>query len=204
MIKKINVLIFFLLSVNIYAQTSNSTILKCLGAEEFQYHKSKYTGPLYTLNKNLISNLLQVDKSIRVREKYLTQVCKSSEPSLSFLKILLTKKRIFRVISKDNDLDDNVARGSVEIVLKNAPSIFLKFLSNLKASAPTPNCLEKQIPEIDKLFTEIRYLEKEYSLDKIIHSNNRIKTILSKLKKWKKIIAICKKDLLPKKKKVSK
>lgn len=199
----IKLTLFLTLFISFNSIAAKKSILVCLGNEEFKFHKKKYTGPLYKLNKTLISNMIQLNKSAQIKNQHLTKICESKSPSLQFLKILLKKGKIFKINNSGNDLADNMAKGSIEILRQNSPQIFLDFLSYIKSISPSPFCLEKQVPEIEELFNTIRYLEKEYSLTKIIHTDNRITKIFKKIQNWDALIKKCYKDLKKLKKKKS-
>lgn len=195
MYHKFFILFFLLISTKNFAAEPLNKILVCLGNEELQYHKKKYTGPTYELNKTLISKMIQLNKSANIKDKYINEICNSETPSLTFLKLVLTKKSIFHVDSLGNDLNDNIAKSSIDDIRDSSPQIFLNFITYLKSISPSAYCLEKQIPEIDSMFNNVRYLEGEYSLRSIMQTDNRVSVILNKIKNWEAIITACYADI---------
>jgi len=191
-----------LILITILALFSNSpswgaakqTLLTCLGKEEATIHKNHLEGPLYTLNQQLINEVINLDE-VPVKKQYLDQICADKSdfsPSVNFLRILLVEgKKIFDTESKTGDSSTQMKIYAIESITAHAPGIFFAYLSALQAMAKTPSCLDKKLPDLAFLMDRFRYLETELTVEALLKEKEHIFRIFSGLKNLDAIMKEC-------------
>lgn len=161
---------FMLLTLSAHATRDERQLIKCLGEEEKKFHLKKDTGPLYDLNQRLISEMLQIPKA-ELDTEYFNQMCGKSSPSPA-LKLLEISLRhgddIFMVPDSVVGSQRSVAEGMIDDYIESTKEIFLNFMTQIQALAPSADCLKTEIPEIDAFFTDIKYLQEDVDMKKII------------------------------------
>ncbi|MBF0360099.1 MAG: hypothetical protein HQK49_03770 [Oligoflexia bacterium] len=183
-------------------ERKDTNIIKCLAQEESIIHKNKVNGPIYSLNKELLNELV-IDESISVKEKYLKEICSFKEfsPSVFLLQHLLIEgKEIFSIndnqSNSSNVFEDQTEKPRALYLIDNlmdlAPSLFINYLMELQNMTPSATCLEVKIPELAKYLQNYQYLEEEeYAGTKIVFDKEKIKIIFEKLKNFDKIYKEC-------------
>ncbi len=170
------------------------TLLTCLGKEEASIHKNHLEGPLYTLNQQLINEVINLDE-VPIKKQYLDQICASKSdfsPSVNFLRILLVEgKKIFDADSNSPDSSAQMRIYAIDSLTAHSPGIFFAYLSSLQAMAKTPACLDKKLPDLALLMDRFRYLETELTVEELLKEKERIHRIFNGLKKFDDIMKEC-------------
>ena len=159
-------------------------LLKCLGEEEKQFHLNKDTGPFYDLNQRLIAEMVQIPRAEINSDDYLA-ICtgqKRSE-SLRLLEHSLKRgKAIFTIPSDVQGIQRDMTQGMIDDYFDAVREILLNFISQIQANSPTPTCLKEEIPDLDKFFNEIKYLQEDVDLKNIFKDKDQ--QIFDKLKNY--------------------
>ena len=159
----------FLLSFNALATRDERQLLKCLGEEEKKFHLKKDTSPLYDLNQRLISEMIQIPKAELAAESF-KEMCNKTSPSPA-LKLLELSIRmgneIFEVPPDVQGSQRQMAQGMIDDYIESTKEIFLNFMTQIQALAPSASCLKEEIPQIDAFFTDIKYLQEDVTMKKI-------------------------------------
>ncbi len=184
--------IFFLIftTSNAFAVKDERSLLKCLGAEEKKFHLKKETGPRYDLNQRLISEMIQIPKAELSVESF-EDICQKSEsPSWRLLELALTKgQSVFEVPAQITGTQREVAQGMILDFIEVTSEIFLNLLTQIQSLAPTPHCLEQEIPEITNLMSDIKHLQEDVDIKKIF--SGRDQKIFEKLKDYSMAFKRC-------------
>lgn len=193
--------VFFLLTLlPLSLLAKERQILKCLGTEEKRFHLKKESGPLYDLNQKLIGEMVQIPKAELTREDYLA-ICsgKNFSESWKLLELSIKKGRRLFVISPGSGQDMAIAEGMISDYVESTREILLSFIAQIQAQSPTPNCLKENIPQLDKFFTDVKYLQEEMDLKDVFHGTDQ--KIFEKLKNYplafEKCRALLKKNARP-------
>ncbi len=72
--------------------------------------------------------------------------------------------------------------GMVDDYVKSSKDILLTFISQIQTLSPTPDCLNKEIPELKNFHIEIKYLQEDVDI-KTLFKNKDLK-IFSQLKNY--------------------
>lgn len=180
--KYLVIFLFTVISVQLYG--AEGDILKCLGDEEKRFHLKKETGPVYDLNQRLISELIQIPRIQLNRDDYLA-ACAGNKFSESWKVLELTikkGKKIFHIPSDLKGMERGMAEGMIDDYIEASKEILLTFISQIQAQSPTPSCLKEEIPELDKFFFEIKYLQEDVDIRQIFEKSEN--QIVDKLKNY--------------------
>lgn len=140
-------------------------VLRCLGIEEARLHENKESGPIFQLNQKLISELVQIPGA-RINQVDFRRICGQGNESLKLLEqILIQGKSLF--INTQQGMRKSITQGMIDDFIVSSKEIFLNFTSSIQMISPTPDCLNKHIPELPKLLEQIKYLEDEISIQQI-------------------------------------
>jgi hypothetical protein len=208
MIKKRGLLIvlaFFCLPLETFA--APNLVLQCLAKEESQLHKSNDQGANYHLNQDLI-NELAGSNTIYFKKKFIDEICSSKNfsPSISLLKLLLTKETsIFDLSAENSESSEGSFRlNFIREFQKQAPRLLIQYLAGIQGEMATANCLEVAIPETKTIFDRMKYLEEEISFNDIVKDKKKLEIIFNKLEGLSSIRKKCQKDFELTQKKLSK
>ncbi len=166
-------------------------LLKCLGQEEKEFHLKKDTGPLYDLNQRLIAEMIQIPQA-DISGDALKQICSKSGLSVSWklLESSIQKgKGLFTIAAGTPGMQAQMTNGMIEDYIEATKEILLNFISAIQTLSPTPTCLKEEIPELDKFFTDIKYLQEDVDI-KTIFQGRDLK-IFEKLKGYKAAFKKC-------------
>lgn len=164
--KVILILLFFLA---IEARAANA-LLVCLGAEEKRLHVEKDTGPVYDLNQRITSEMIQIPE-VAISPLDFKSVCRSRRYSESWklLELSLRKgKGLFIIPEKVTGLQRSITEGMIDDYVEASKEILLSFIAQIQTLSPTPDCLYQEIPKLGKFFTEIKYLQEDVDIRKIM------------------------------------
>lgn len=191
----IGIILGLILSIfnNLKAQTTESRLVLCLGSEEEKLFKAKIQGPIVNLNKELLGQMVSVEKLV-LKSNYYKVVCKNRStkvsPSLKLLELILTRgPGIFTSTS-----DDTIYRGFQQNFLEDlqikSGKIFLKFLSELQATTAIANCLNEEIPLLGQIAERYKVLETDIQFRDLIKSGE-VPRIFKNLEQLNRIYKSC-------------
>jgi hypothetical protein len=190
------------------AMARSSELLRCLGNEEKRLHLKKEIGPLYDLNQRLISEIVQIP-NVEMTKVDFHDICSRKRPSESLHLLYLTihkGKSLFEIPVGLSGMSRSMTKGMIDDYVDASKEIFLNFITQIQTTAPTPNCLKEEVPELDTFFTDIKYLQEDVDMKAIFRG--RDETIFNKLltysEAFKKCQARLKKKLKPSSKAVDK
>ncbi len=175
-------------------------LLRCLGAEEKSLHLKKNMGPIYELNQRMISEVVQIP-NVKLKNVEFHDICSRKRPSesLHLLQITLLKgKEIFEIPESVTGMQKQITLGMIDDYVDACEEIFLNFISQIQTSAPTPDCLTKEIPELIPFFYDVKYLQEDVEIKRVFHG--RENTIFSKLLNYTQAFKRCQSRLALKKK----
>lgn len=172
----------FLLSAPLWAR--DGQILKCLGEEEKRFHLKKEVGPVYDLNQRLIAEMIQIPKIEIDPDNYL-EICAGQKFSESWKLLehsIKYGKEMFIIPSDVQGMQREMTKGMIDDYVEATREILLTFIAQIQTISPTPTCLKEEVPELDKFFNEIKYLQEDVDLKVIFEG--RDKTIFERLKNY--------------------
>jgi hypothetical protein len=173
-------------------------LLKCLGQEEKEFHLKKQTGPLYDLNQKMISEMLQIPTADIAAEDF-KAICENPRmsPSWKLLELSMIKgKKLFVIPENVTGMQRQMAVGMLDDYLEATKEILLGFISQIQSHAPTPQCLKEEIPQLDEVLTEIKYLQEDVDIKKIFAG--RDVKIFERLKDYPAAFEKCRQRLMRK------
>lgn len=182
---------FILLMVCTTAVAREGQILKCLGEEEKRLHLKKDTGPIYDLNQRLISELVQIPR-VQLKKEYYFLICKGGQysESLKLLELSLKNgKDLFIIPANVRGMQKAMREGMVEDFVEASKEILLSFISQIQTLSPTPTCLKEEIPQLDKLFVEVKYLQEDVDMKTLFEG--REEKIFEQLKRYREAFDKC-------------
>lgn len=192
---KLFLLVNFLTFPILTASSKPNALLVCLGQEELKLHKSKTVGPIYTLNQ-LFINFLSSSPDLHVKDKQLKGICEGKDfsPSVNLLRaILLHDKELYNFPTREVKIR-KLQEGAIETLKERMPHIFFSYLGGLQALAPTHDCLNKNIRNLDYFMVRFRYLEGHFSAKEIMKDKKRITEMFEDLKTLDFIMDKCKQE----------
>lgn len=195
--------VFFLIAIipfSLFARERE--ILKCLGTEEKRFHLKKETGPIYDLNQRLIGEMVQIPNAELNKDDYLT-VCsgKNFSESWKLLELSIKKGPSIFTVHNSTGQEKAITEGMITDYIESTREILLNFIAQIQALSPTPNCLKENIPELDKFFTDVKYLQEEMDLKDVFNGVDQ--KIFEKLKNYPLAFEKCRAALKKKAKPVS-
>lgn len=181
---------FFLTLLPLSLIAREREILKCLGTEEKRFHLKKEAGPLYDLNQRLIGEMVQIPKAELNKEDYRT-ICsgRNFSESWKLLELSIKKGPALFTVSSTSGQDKAITEGMISDYTESTREILLSFIAQIQALSPTPNCLKDNIPELDKFFTNVKYLQEEMDLKDIFRGTDQ--KIFEKLKNYPEAFEKC-------------
>jgi hypothetical protein len=184
--------IFLILFLSVHAQAQSKEFLKCLAQEELQFHKQKVGGAYYKLNQKLISELIQMTKTLTLKEKYQEQICNAPKKlvSLTLLKLMMIHKEdLFISYAPKGDLSmrsvDNQTK--TEIVHESMKA-FIHFINHLQAQTEKPNCLITKNKELYNLYLKARYTLEDQGLRQLINEVKDLEAIFDFISNRKNLL----------------
>lgn len=163
----------------------------CLAQEEAMIHKNNIGGAVYKLNQELIGSLVQLGDSLYMKKRYVDLVCKAPYPSIKLLELLMTEDRVFFSIFTEERTPKMLAideSSLAELKQQSAP-LFVNFIARIQAGLSSSGCLQRHIPQLDRFFEKMQFLQENMGLEKIIDTMDSPAEIFEKLQKtdFKKI-----------------
>ncbi len=172
----------FLFSAPLWAR--DGQILKCLGEEEKRFHLKKETGPVYDLNQRLIAEMIQIPR-IEIDPDYYLEICAGQKFSESWKLLehsIKFGKELFIIPENVQGMQREMTKGMIDDYVEATREILLTFIAQIQTISPTPTCLKEEVPQLDKFFNEIKYLQEDVDLKVIFQG--RDKTIFERLKNY--------------------
>src|SRR5690554_815894 len=159
--------------------------MRCLALEEAKIHKENAGMVVYRLNQDIIGALVQLRESIFMKSEFVKEVCDAPYPSIKTLELLMTNEKLFfsRYTEDGNIKGLAVDQAVLEDLRAHSAILFAGFVAKIQASLGRPDCLQKHIPELNRFFEEMRYLQENMGLGKIVKSLENPATIFDKLQK---------------------
>jgi hypothetical protein len=184
-----------LLSFSSLAVRDERQLLKCLGEEEKKFHLKKETGPLYDLNQRLISEMIQIPNADFNPEDF-AEICSRSTFSSSWklLELSITRgNKIFHLPADVTGTQRSISQSMIDDYVEGSKEIFITFISQVQALAPSADCLKEEIPALANFFNDIKYLQEDVDIQKIFRG--RDVKIFQKLKDYPQAFARCRERL---------
>jgi hypothetical protein len=169
-----------------------SKLMQCLGLQEQYFHKQKLAGPFVELNQAIIGELIQLT-GIEGSKTLLRTVCRPSKtrPLELIEAMLLDPHGWYAITPKLSGLELNISKELVKEMKQMLPEILLAFLSAVQGQMPTPDCLEKNIAGLTKLYQDVKWLQEEMDLSKITNARRRLVPIFKALHRYQEIAQMC-------------
>lgn len=195
----------FLVTVLFFAFEARAAnrLLMCLGSEEKRLHQIKDTGPLYDLNQKMTAEMIQIP-NVTIPGAEFKSVCeeKPFSESWKLLELSLRKgKKLFIIPESITGLQRSITQGMIDDYVLTSKEILIGFISQVQTISPTPNCLLEEIPELNKFFMEIKYLQEDIDMKKIMAGKDE--RIFEKIKDYPKAFQRCRERAKKKAKSVS-
>ncbi len=180
-------------AITTYAEDLNYNLIHCLGREEINLHKSQTEGPIYRLNQTLINSLASIGSLYIPKSSYM-KICaqRNKSPSVELIKALLVDGK--SVLGSLRNLSP-IKKITLDSLVEGIPDLFYSYVNGVKAQGPTFDCLTNQIPELEILSTQVKYLEADLPLEKLYSDKKMINTIFNKLAKAPVYYRNCEKNL---------
>lgn len=177
MLKLIFALIF---TTSLYAEPT--PFMVCLGKEEAVIHKTKVGGAHYRLNKDIISALVQLRDSIRMKEKFQKQVCNASSPSIKMLELIMSEDIFYSVWSEKNNASEyEIDKFTINNLQETTAELFITFVTTIQASLPKAKCLQKIVPELSLFFEKMQYILEDVGIERVMSTIKEPKKTFKKL-----------------------
>ncbi|MBC7430171.1 MAG: hypothetical protein H7336_16275 [Bacteriovorax sp.] len=196
MLKNFSVLLILIAIIGYSAEifAAPNLLLRCLAKEEEKLNKRNTQNALYRLNQEFVNELAS-SNDIMLKKTYVDEICNSRtySPSVGLLRLLLMKEHELYDLSLSGvDISMRPFKmGYINEFQKQVPRMFIQYLSGLQSEMATPDCLEKNIRELEGFNEKIKYLEEELSTHQLITQKNKINTIFLKLKNFNEYKAKC-------------
>ena len=160
--KRTQLIIFITFFGLLFGQKSHSvsSILKCLGKEEGQYHKIKSRSPLYFLNQEVISYFVELTES-KFHDPLLEKRCPSPTSYYLIKRIILHPSDHLKEIQEKKLV--SLPKTDQEIFQKKAIRILLNFLNETQKKESKVDCLKNNSESYKKLFQNMFYFEENIS-----------------------------------------
>lgn len=139
---------------------SVSSVLKCLGNEEKQYHKNKTRSPLYFLNQEVISYFVELTES-KFHDPLLKSRCPSPTSYYLIKRIILHPSEHLKEIQEKKLV--SIPKTDQEVFQKKAIRILLNFLNETQKKETKIDCLKSSSESYKKLFQNMFYFEENIS-----------------------------------------
>ncbi|MES2529163.1 MAG: hypothetical protein V4598_18905 [Bdellovibrionota bacterium] len=170
---------------------ASTGLLMCLGAEEKRLHQEKDTGPFYDLNQRMTAEMVQIpDVTLNPADHKAVCDLKNFSQSWKLLELSLKKgKSLFVIPASITGLQRSITQGMIDDYSETSREILLNFISQIQALSPTPNCLFEEIPKLNQFFIEIKYLQEDVDIKKIMAGKDE--KIFEQFKGFRKAFQRC-------------
>lgn len=161
----------FVLILSSFQLYANDTVLKCLGHEEKIYHQKKVAGARYQLNQKLISELVQLSKTIVFQKDTKELICKNrTSSSIKLLHVLIKDgaKSMYSAAPKLDVVQLSSDKKSIRELLNRSRYTFVRFINDLQTQVRKPNCIVNKIPQLRDFYYKSRYTIEDVGLKKLI------------------------------------
>lgn len=172
--KYLGLILVLLSSLEAFAARDRGQLLKCLGEEEKKFHLKKSTGPLYDLNQKLIGEMIQIPNA-DISPNFLGTICQNKKisPSWKLLELSISKGRTIFIMPGDiGGMQKEMTLGMIDDYVESTKEILLGFINQVQSLSPTPTCLGDEIPELNKFFIDIKYLQEDVEMAKIFEGRD--------------------------------
>jgi hypothetical protein len=161
---------FLIISSNVWA----GELIKCLAQEEAAFHKKKdqMTGPFYKLNQELISELIQLPDTVKVKKDSLAKIC-NARPlirSALYLKMLnLDKGNLYSTVKNKKTNLYSMDKMAMERVYSKSYHLLVNFILNTQALAKDSKCIYKKIPGLKEFMNKVQFIEEDIGIKRIFN-----------------------------------
>ncbi len=122
--------------------------------------------------------------------------------SWKLLELSLKKgKSLFVIPESVSGLQRSITEGMISDYQEVSKETLLTFISQVQTISPTPDCLLEEIPELNKFFIEIKYLQEDVDIKKIMAGKDT--KIFDKIKDYPAAFQRCRERLKKKARPVS-
>lgn len=168
-------------------------LTKCLGQEEELIHKEKEKGPIYQLNQLMLNVFLNLPQ-VKLKDKFYKPICTQVKigVSIEILEIIFKNFENAFAFAGPNDSIPIHSRDKEDFI-RRLPELFNHYLTVIKVQSPTHDCLEQNIPELKKFYTDLQYLEESLNFKTLAQRDNQLIKIIEQLKNKDKFFESCKK-----------
>ena len=174
-----------------WAQTYSTTVVRCLGLEEAQFHKTKKMGALFDLNQKMIGEVTQL-MNTDAKPEYKKKICMAQSPSWAMLEVLLLDPKNWWVIEAETlQKQPYLSKELVNELNELSFELFIHFIQALQIDAPMAGCLENKVPELKPLFYKVKYLQEDVSTKDLLPNHATLTLIFKKLDSPQKIYDEC-------------
>lgn len=181
---------YLLLFICFFSQSSLAQIkpvLKCLGQEEATYHKNKISGALLNLNKKMISELIQMSRTLELKKKYRSIICHHEifPPSVALLYVVLhDQEKAFAIKTHPDDvIEISKDEKTIEEVIAKSIDSFFSFIDDLQMQASEPDCVLAKIPALKNIYLKTRYTLEDVGPKAILNEIENLEQIMKSLLK---------------------
>lgn len=173
------ILYFFLTSL---AYANPTPYMVCLGKEESMIHKNKIGGAHYRLNRDMISALVQLRDSIRMREKFQKEVCKAPSASIKMLELIMSEDIFYSIHSEKGDASNyEIDHFTIDNLKQTSCELFITFVTTMQANLPKAKCLQRLVPELDLFFEKMQYILEDVGIQRVMDTIKDPKKTFKKL-----------------------
>jgi hypothetical protein len=189
--QRLLVILILILPFSAFSKTKATKLQICLAKEEQTIHKNQYGDPLFSVNRSMLG-LATTFPTLKLKKNYLAIICAndSQSPAEKFLKLTLLKKYDLFSYSKRRSVRANEKSYSEDFFYK-IPEIFFKYISDHQRHAHIADCFKKYIPEIPYFLEQFKYLQSEYSPEKLFAETNKLRKVFKSLDNFNDVSNKC-------------
>ena len=173
-------LLALLFSMKLWANPT--PFMVCLGQEEATIHKNKIGGAHYRLNRELISALIQLRSTIKMKRKFEKQVCNALSPSIKMLELIMSEEIFYSKYDKENQTSNyQIDMTTINSLNRTSSQLFINFVTTMQAALPKANCMQQLVPEINEFFEKMQYILEDVGIKRVMETIKEPKKTFQKL-----------------------
>lgn len=173
-------LLALLFSMKLWANPT--PFMVCLGQEEATIHKNKIGGAHYRLNRELISALIQLRSTIKMKRKFEKQVCNALSPSIKMLELIMSEEIFYSKYDKENQTSNyQIDMTTINSLNRTSSQLFINFVTTMQAALPKSNCMQQLVPELNEFFEKMQYILEDVGIKRVMETIKEPKKTFQKL-----------------------
>ena len=173
-------LLALLFSMKLWANPT--PFMVCLGQEEATIHKNKIGGAHYRLNRELISALIQLRSTIKMKRKFEKQVCNALSPSIKMLELIMSEEIFYSKYDKENQTSNyQIDMTTINSLNRTSSQLFINFVTTMQAALPKANCMQQLVPELNEFFEKMQYILEDVGIKRVMETIKEPKKTFQKL-----------------------